>query len=72
MYLTTHIYFLLKRLELFERQHQCHNHSLLDLRRSVAGGVVANIPNLADGLPDNSIIQQSFSLFDDDVRLDLL
>ena len=72
VYVTTHSYFLLKRLEQLAREHQQSDHSLLDLRRSDAGGVTGRICRLSDGLPDNPIIRQSLALFDEDVRLDLI
>lgn len=72
VYITTHSYFLLKRLEQLAREHRQADHTLLDLRRSDAGGVTGRFYNLVDGLSDNPIIQQSLALFDEDVRLDLL
>ena len=70
VYLTTHSYFLLKRLEQLARRHAA-DYTLLDLRRQAGAGVVGIATHLAEGLPDNPIIQQSLMLFDEDVRLDL-
>ena len=72
VYITTHSYFLLKRLEQLAREHHQADHTLLDLRRSEAGGVTGRFHKLIDGLSDSPIIQQSLALFDEDVRLDLL
>ncbi|MCK7575643.1 MAG: ATP-binding protein [Chromatiales bacterium] len=70
VYLTTHSYFLLKRLEQLAREAQTDD-TLLDLRRDEGLGVQGYTTRLADGLPDNPIIEQSLALFDEDVRLDL-
>lgn len=72
VYITTHSYFFLKRLEQLAREHRQADHTLLDLRRSEAGGVTGQFYKLLDGLSDNPIIQQSLALFDEDIRLDLL
>ncbi len=73
IYLTTHSYFLLKRLEQLARKHQA-DYSLLDLRKlesPVPAGVSGIFSHLKDGLPENPIIEQSLALFDADVELDL-
>lgn len=70
VYLTTHSYFLLKRLEQLAREHGT-NDALLNLRREDGQGVVGSVSRLADGLPENPIVDQSLRLFDLDVQLDL-
>lgn len=70
VYLTTHSYFLLKRLEQLAREHRT-DYTLLDLRKAEGGGVTGETTRLADGLPMNPIVEESLKLFDADVRLDL-
>lgn len=70
VYLTTHSYFLLKRLEQLARRDQA-DYALLDLRRNQGNGISSIISDLRDGLPDNPILQQSLKLFDEDLKLEL-
>lgn len=70
VYLTTHSYFLLKRLEQLAREKKA-DYSLLDLRRRDGGGVSGTATNLREGLPANPIVEESLRLFDLDVQLDL-
>lgn len=70
VYLTTHSFFLLKRLEQLARQHRT-DYTLLDLRKSPAGGVTGQVCALQDGLPLNPIVEESLKLYDGDVALDL-
>lgn len=70
VYLTTHSYFLLKRLEQLARQKRA-DYALLDLRKLDGTGVIGNVSKLADGLPQNPIVEESLRLFDRDVELDL-
>lgn len=70
VYLTTHSYFLLKRLEQLARQKNT-DYSLLDLRKQSGAGVVGTVTRLAEGLPQNPIVEESLRLFDLDVQLDL-
>lgn len=70
VYLTTHSYFLLKRLEQLARQKRA-DYALLDLRKLDGTGVTGNVSKLADGLPQNPIVEESLRLFDRDVELDL-
>ena len=69
VFVTTHSYFLLKRLEQLARQHKT-DYSLLDLRRA-DDGVTGQTSALADGLPMNPIVEQSLRLLDMDVDLEL-
>lgn len=70
VYLTTHSYFLLKRLEQLAREKDA-DYSLLDLRKQEGGGVIGTVTKLADGLPQNPIVEESLRLFDFDLKLDL-
>ena len=70
VYLTTHSYFLLKRLEQLARERST-DYSLLDLRKQEGAGVVGTVTRLADGLPQNPIVEESLRLFDLDIQLDL-
>lgn len=70
VYLTTHSYFLLKRLEQLAREKKT-DYSLLDLRKLDSGGVTGTVTRLAAGLPQNPIVEESLKLFDRDVKLDL-
>ncbi|MCI1192606.1 AAA family ATPase [Calidifontimicrobium sp. SYSU G02091] len=70
VYLTTHSYFLLKRLEQLARAHKT-DYTLLDLRRAEGGGVTGLSSRLSKGLPMNPIVEESLRLFDRDVELEL-
>lgn len=70
IFLTSHSYFLLKRLEQLARKHKT-DYTLLDLRKTEQGTMRAQSTKFADGLPDNPITEQSLALFQEDVRLDL-
>lgn len=70
VYLTTHSYFLLKRLEQLAREKSA-DYSLLDLRKQEGAGVSGTVTKLRDGLPSNPIVEESVRLFDRDVQLDL-
>lgn len=70
VYLTTHSYFLLKRLEQLAREKQT-DYSLLDLRKQNGMGVTGTVTKLSAGLPQNPIVEESLKLFDLDLKLDL-
>lgn len=70
VFLTTHSYVLLKRLEQLARKGGT-DYALLDLRRQEGGGVAGNVTKLADGLPQNPIVEEALRLFELDVQLDL-
>jgi predicted ATPase len=70
VYVTTHSYFLLKRLEQLARESKS-DYSLLDLRKRDGAGVSGTVTKLANGLPQNPIVEESLRLFDRDVQLDL-
>lgn len=67
VYLSTHNYFVLKRLEQLARRYD-KDFLLINLRRQHAQ-VVASFHELKDGLPDNPIISQSVALYQEDVDL---
>ena len=58
VYLTTHSYFLLKRLEQLAREKRT-DYSLLDLRKQDGNGVTGTASKLAEGLPENPIVEES-------------
>jgi predicted ATPase len=70
VHLTTHSYFLLKRLEQLAREKDA-DYSLLDLRKQDGMGVTGTVTKLSDGLPQNPIVEESLRLFDLDLKLDL-
>jgi AAA15 family ATPase/GTPase len=72
IYIATHSEFLLKRFEQLARGRQeQHFVQLVSLLRGESGELDYQCSDLADGLPDNPIIQQSITLFEEDARLDL-
>ena len=72
IYIATHSEFLLKRFEQLARGRQeQHFVQLVSLLRCETGELDYQCSDLADGLPDNPIIQQSITLFEEDARLDL-
>lgn len=70
VYLTTHSFYMLKRLEQLARKHKA-DYSLLDLRKLDSGGVGGRVTRLKDGLPMNPIVEESLRLYEADVALDL-
>lgn len=54
VYITTHSYFLLKRLEQLARAHHT-DYTLLDLRKQEGIGVTGISSRLADGLPNSML-----------------
>lgn len=70
IYLSTHSYFMLKRLEQLARENAT-DYTLLNLRKVNGNDVTGAVTRLADGLPENPIIAQSLRLFEEDLRLDL-
>jgi energy-coupling factor transporter ATP-binding protein EcfA2 len=69
VYVATHSYFVIKRLEQLAREHQSE-HRLLDLRLR-DGAVEGRATDLRDGLPDDSpILAQAVELFERDMHLD--
>ncbi|KHD06641.1 hypothetical protein PN36_26600 [Candidatus Thiomargarita nelsonii] len=67
VYLSTHSYFVLKRLEQLARRHD-KDFLLIALRRLDAQSV-ASFHRLKEGLPDNPIVEQSVALYQEDVEL---
>lgn len=70
IYLSTHSYFMLKRLEQLARENAT-DYTLLNLRKADDNDVTGTVTRLADGLPENPIVSQSLRLFEEDLRLDL-
>ena len=70
VYLTTHSFYMLKRLEQLARKHKA-DYSLLDLRKLDSVGVGGGVTRLKDGLPMNPIVEESLRLYEADVALDL-
>ncbi len=68
VYLSTHSYFVLKRLEQLARRYDNKDLLLIDLRRKGAKAA-ASFQQLKDGLPDNPIVEQSMALYQDDIDL---
>ncbi len=70
VYVATHSYFVVKRLEQLSRESRAEN-VLVDLRLQGNRGVELRTTLLRDGLPpDNPIIGQALELFSKDVELD--
>jgi predicted ATPase len=69
IYLATHSYFVLKEFEILARKHQ-ESIQLCCLEKS-DGDINIKFNDLKEGMPDNSIIDASIKLYEEDVRLDL-
>jgi len=68
IFLATHSYFMLKRLEQLAKEHST-DYTLLDLRKDENGRIKAQQSQLCQGLPPNPIIEQSLELYKKDVDL---
>jgi AAA15 family ATPase/GTPase len=68
VFLATHSYFMLKRLEQLAKEHST-DYTLLDLRKDENGRIQAQQSLLCQGLPPNPIIEQSLELYKKDVDL---
>ena len=72
IYLATHSEFLLKRFEQLARQNKEENFiSLLSLTQNENRQINYQCNDLINGLPDNPIMEQTLSLYETDIRLDL-
>lgn len=72
IYLATHSEFLLKRFEQLTRENNDDGFvSLLSLTQGADRKVQYESCDLADGLPDNPIMEQTLELYTKDVELDL-
>ena len=69
LYVATHSFYFLSRIEQRVRKSKSQPVSLLDLRRSETG-VIAHLHDLRDGIPDNPIDDQSAFLMNESIRLD--
>jgi predicted ATPase len=67
VYLSTHSYFVLKRLEQLARRHE-QEVLLINLQRKEAE-TIASFSLLKDGLPSNPIAEQSVALYQEDIDL---
>jgi predicted ATP-dependent endonuclease of OLD family len=68
VFLATHSYFMLKRLEQLAKEHST-DYTMLDLRKDENGRIQAQQSLLRQGLPPNPIIEQSLELYKKDVDL---
>jgi len=68
IFLATHSYFMLKRLEQLAKEHST-DYTMLDLRKDESGRIQAQQSLLCQGLPPNPIIEQSLELYKKDVDL---
>ncbi|WMP17090.1 AAA family ATPase [Thiothrix lacustris] len=72
IYMATHSEFLLKRFEQLARENKDANFvRLLSLTQSAERNIHYESRDLIEGLPDNPIMEQTLSLYETDVRLDL-
>ncbi|MBR8836040.1 MAG: ATP-binding protein [Stigonema ocellatum SAG 48.90 = DSM 106950] len=68
IYLATHSYFVIKQFEILARKYQ-ESIDLCCLEKKEE--ISVKFYDLKEGMPDNSIIDASISLYEEDVRLDL-
>lgn len=72
IYIATHSEFLLKRFEQLTRENKEPGFTrLLSLTQNADRSINYQCRDLLDGLPDNPIMEQTLSLYETDVRLDL-
>lgn len=65
IYIATHSYFVLKQFELIARKHETPV-QLCCLSRE-GGAITSSFFDLQDGMPENGIVEESLSLYDEDV-----
>jgi len=70
VFLSTHSYFVLKQLHIEARSNQM-DMMCCSLTRNEGGAVDASFDNLKENLPENSIIDESMAMYDEDIDLDL-
>mgnify|MGYP001104301352 FL=1 len=70
VFVTTHSYFVLKQLHIEARSNEM-DVMCCSLKRKGSGAVDAFFSNLKEGLPENSIIDESMVMYDEDINLDL-
>lgn len=70
LFLTTHNYFILKQLHIAARREQC-DILCCSLERNKAYDIDSTFANLRETFPDNSIVEESLKMYDEDVKLDL-
>ena len=70
VFVTTHSYFVLKQLHIEARSNEM-DIMCCSLNRNDRGTIDASFSNLKENLPDNSIIDESMAMYDEDIDLDL-
>ena len=70
VFITTHNYFTLKQMQIESRKHAM-DVMCCSLSRNKANEVEATFVNLLDRMPENDIIEESLSMYDEDIMLDL-
>jgi len=70
IFITSHNYFLIKQLAIIARRDNTDiNCFSLDKERNKS--VKYSVRNLKDGVPDNPIIQEAITMFNEEIKLDL-
>lgn len=70
VFITTHSYFVLKQLHIEARSNEM-DMMCCSLNRNDKGTIDAFFGNLKENLPDNSIIDESMAMYDEDIDLDM-
>lgn len=68
IFLNTHSFFLLKQLEIIARREKLAI-SCCSLAKTTGQSVQATFSDLQDGLPDNPIIEEALSIFNEEIAL---
>ncbi len=69
IFLSTHSYFILKQLELLARKEDFSIPTCSLVKG--ASGIEAIFANLKNGMPENSIVDESVAMFEEDLQLEL-
>ena len=70
IFITTHSYFVLKQLHI-EARSNAMDIMCCSLNRNDRGTINTFFGNLRESLPDNSIINESMTMYDEDIDLDM-
>lgn len=70
IFITTHSYFVLKQLHIEARSNEM-DIMCCSLNRNDRGTIDTSFGNLKKSLPDNSIINESMAMYDEDIDLDM-
>lgn len=70
IFVTTHSYFVLKQLHIEARSNEM-DIMCCALSRNDKGTIDASFENLKENLPENSIIDESMAMYDEDIDLDM-